>query len=105
MLIWSNSAKELNEIYEKINSFLKNNLELNSKYHQINTTAHGVNFLSYRIFNSHIELARKSKKRFIKKILSYNEKLQSEELSQKDYQCRVSALIAFTEHTSSKGFL
>ncbi|MEA2043594.1 MAG: reverse transcriptase/maturase family protein [Bacteroidota bacterium] len=104
MLIWSNSAQELNIINETIQLFLLENLQLKLKYHQINTTKHGVNFLSYRIFNTHIELARKSKKRFIKKMDLYDKKLKTGELSQKDFQIRVSALIAFTNHASAKGF-
>ena len=104
MLIWSNSAQELNQIYQKITLFLENKLQLKLKYNQRNTTKHGVSFLSYRIFDTHIELAKKSKIRFIKKLNSYNNKLKINELSQKDYQTRVSALIAFTDHASAKGF-
>ncbi|MEA2041414.1 MAG: RNA-directed DNA polymerase, partial [Bacteroidota bacterium] len=104
MLIWCNSSQKINEFYENIKSYLINNLQLKLKYHQINTTKHGVNFLSYRIFDTHTELARKSKSRFIKKIKRYNDNLEKNELSQQEYQRRVSALIAFTEHASAKGF-
>jgi len=44
MLLWSNSIDELNLLQNKISSFLYQKLELNLKYHQINTTKHGVNF-------------------------------------------------------------
>ncbi len=104
MLIWSNSLKELSEISEKITFYLENYLSLQLKIKQINTSLHGVNFLSYRIFNNKIELSKKSKKRFIKKIRLYETKLAKGEFSQADYQRRALALIAFTEHASAKGF-
>ena len=68
IIICANNAQELNTILQKTELFLQTQLQLTLKTKYINTTAHGLNFLSYRIFNNRIELQQKAKKRFIKKI-------------------------------------
>lgn len=104
ILIWHNEEQELSKILDKVEIFLQNKLNLTLKIKQINTCRHGINFLSYRIFNTHIELQQKSKKRFFYKLNIYGEKLKTGEFSQKDYQIHITPLIAFTEHASAKGF-
>jgi len=104
VIIWSNNSQELTEIAKTVKLFLKENLNLDLKISYINTCKHGLNFLSYRIFNTHTELQQKSKKRFIKKLNMYDYKLKSGEFSQEDYQRHLMPLVAFTEHASAKGF-
>ncbi len=104
MIIWNNNSKKLTQILQKTEQFLKIELKLDLKIKYINTTKHGLNFLSYRIFDNHIELQRKSKKRFIKKINNFNNKLQQGVLTEIEYQRHILPMIAFTEHASAKGF-
>ncbi len=104
IIIWANTSQELNTILQKAEPFLTVKLELDLKIKYINTTVHGLNFLSYRIFDNHIELQCKSKKRFIKKMQLYETKLETDIFSQADYQRHVLPLTAFTEHASAKGF-
>ena len=92
------------EISTLVKNYLKEQLELDLKFSYINTTKHGLNFLSYRIFNNRIELQQKAKKRFLKKIKDYEQKLENGIFSESDYQRHVIPLISFTEKASSKGF-
>ena len=103
-IIWANTNNKLLKISEIIEEYLKKELSLYLKIKQINTCEHGLNFLSYRLFNTHTELAQKSKKRFIKKLKQYDFNLENDIYSQKEYQRHVLPLIAFTEHASAKGF-
>ncbi len=104
MIIWSNSAEELINFARIFEIYLKENLSLSFKICYQNTTAHGLNFLSYRIFDTHIELARKSKTRFLKKIEEYNANLNEGTWLQSDYQRHTLPLLSFTNHASAKGF-
>ncbi|MBN2892652.1 MAG: RNA-directed DNA polymerase, partial [Bacteroidales bacterium] len=103
-IIWANNAQELNNILGKIENYLNENLDLTLKIKYINTTKYGLNFLSYRIFENRIELQSKAKKRFIKKINIYEQRLKKCSFTQSDYQRHALPLIAFTEHASAKGF-
>lgn len=103
-IIWAKTPEELNKTYALIKNYLKEQLELELKFSYINTTNHGLNFLSYRIFNNRIELQQKSKKRFIKKIRNYEQKLENGIFSQSEFQRHLIPLISFTEKASAKGF-
>ncbi len=71
MVLWANTATELNQIYKSIVNFMENELFLQLKPTILNTSNHGLCFLSYRIFDTHIELQQKSKVRFLNKIKTY----------------------------------
>lgn len=104
IIIWAYNAQELSAILQASELFLETKLQLALKTKYINTTKHGLNFLSYRIFNNRIELQQKAKKRFIKKIAVFNEKLSNNKFTETEYAAHVRPLIAFTEHASAKGF-
>lgn len=103
-ILWSNNAQQLTQIGEQIEIFLNRFLSLSLKLKYTNTTSHGLNFLSYRIFDNRIELQQKSKKRFIKKLKKYETNIASGTYTQAEYQQHITPLIAFTEHASAKGF-
>ncbi len=104
MVVWDSNPKQLTKICEILELYLNKELNLNLKIKYINTSKHGLNFLSYRIFSNRVELQQKAKKRFIKKIKFYEAQLKNNLFSQLDYQQHVTPLIAFTKHASSKGF-
>lgn len=104
IIIWHNDVQKLNKISNTISNLLNKELDLQLKYKIINTTKHGLNFLSYRIFVTHIELTSKSKKRFLMKLKKYNENLKHNVWTQSDYQRHALPLFAFTKHASSDGF-
>ena len=54
IIIWANNAQELNTILQASELFLETKLQLALKTKYINTTEHGLNFLSYRIFNKNV---------------------------------------------------
>jgi len=104
MIIWHNNLDELKLIQNKFINFVSENLKLQFKINYINTTTHGLNFLSYRIFNNRTELQQKSKKRFIHKLKIYEQKLESNVFTQTDFRNHCIPLVAFTQHASTKGF-
>ena len=104
MILWTNSSCKINEFYNEIEIYLKKHLLLELNPISINTTHYGLDFLSYRILKTHIELQRKSKKRFISKIKNYYINLENGNWSQHDFAMHLESLSAFTMHASSKGF-
>jgi RNA-directed DNA polymerase len=104
MIFWSNKSSDLKNTLVKACRYIEDELNLSLKVMIQNTTGHGVSFVGYRLFRTHIELNARSKKRFIGKINAYQQYLDDELWSQSDFQRHVLPLVAFTEHASSKGF-
>jgi len=103
-VIWQNDKQEIIETGNKIEQFVTNKLALNLKYKKLNTTAHGLSFLSYRLFPQKIILTQKAKKRFKTKIKTYNYKLKTAEWSQKEFAIHSTALTSFTQYAYAKEF-
>ena len=104
MVIWSDNFDELMNYYKEISGYLTNKLNLNLKPVIINKTEHGLSFLSYRLFCTHIELQQKSKKRFLQKIRKYIFNFESGNWSQMHFVRHIEPLQSFVYHASSKGF-
>lgn len=104
MVFWSNDYNELKNISSNIFEFLENQLQLEIKYSEINTVKHGLNFLSYRVFDNRIELQQKSKSRFLKKITHYYRQLETNKWTQIIFARHLEPLLSFTKHASTDGF-
>jgi RNA-directed DNA polymerase len=75
LLIWSDSAIQLNNIANELAFFCKEKLSLTFKHCYVNTTKLGVDFLGFRIFPSHTQLSKSSKKRLKKNYVSLTKKM------------------------------
>jgi RNA-directed DNA polymerase len=64
-MVFFGTKAEIQEKKIEINTYITEKLDLALKSPITSSTITGLNFLSYRIFKKHIELAGKSKKRFI----------------------------------------
>ncbi len=104
MVLWSNNKAELLKIGNKFSVFIKNNLKLDLKPFCLNATDKGLPFLGYLLTPTNIRLNRNSKKRFIKKLKYFNNKLNNNEINQTDFQRHLVPLLAFTEHANTFGF-
>lgn len=84
-VILTKTKEEAKEILEKIQIFLKQNLELelNDKTN-IFKSKQGVNFCGYKINEDRIKVRSKGKKRFKKKIRMLNNKIKRGEISSKE---------------------
>lgn len=104
MVVWASTSNEIKHIYGQIEQYLTDKLYLELKPPIINTSNHGLSFLSYRIFKTHKELQQKSKARFLSKIEKYYVNLAGGYWTQENFAGHVEPLISFTQHASAKGF-
>ena len=104
MIIWFNKPFTGEKILTDVSEYISDHLNLSLNRSIQNNCNHGVTFLGYRLLTDHIELASKSKKRFVRKISTYEEFLNRGIWSQQDYQRHVTPMISYTEHASAKGF-
>ena len=89
----------------EVPDFLRGVLELELKpTGGLHRTERGVNFLGTRIFPDRVELARKSKVRFRRKIAKLDAALERGELPERVYQERATALFAFARKCDSHTF-
>jgi uncharacterized GH25 family protein len=102
--LWNNDKNILINAYKEIEKFSKEKLLLDFKPYCINKCHHGVPALGYVIFPEKIYLSQRSKKRFVKKLLQYEENLQCGLINQEQYKNCVEPLVAFTEYANGKNF-
>ena len=104
MVLWHNDKKELIEAGRKFQQFINQQLVVQLKPPCLNKNTRGLPFLGYLIFKNKINLAYRSRKRFIKKLNEYEMNLEEEKYSQAQYQQHVLPLLAFTRYADAKGF-
>ena len=104
MVLWNNSKEHLKETGSHLQSYFNDNLHLDLKPFCLNRCSKGLPFLGYLIYPGRVLLSRQSKKRFIRKLCYCNDKLDTLEWSQEEYQNHVEPLIAFTDHADALGF-
>jgi len=103
-VIWHNSKQTIIDTAKEIASFIDKKLNLELKYNILNTTKHGLSFLSYRIFQNKIVLTKQAKNRFKNKLAIYTKKLNIEEWSQEEFSNHATALFSFAQHAYTKQF-
>jgi len=104
MILWHNDKNILLEAGKQLAEYLSENYKLSLKPFCLNHTQKALPFLSYLISADQINLAAKSRKRFILKYNNYENKLQTGEWSQSEYQKHILPLLAFTEYADAKKF-
>ena len=82
--------------YEKLGLLLKKN--------EIGKCEAGVSFLGYRVMPGYLLLNGRSKRRFVKKMILYNNKNRTNELNDNEYVARILPLLAFVRHAKTRGF-
>lgn len=96
VVIWGNSSKELTAWLVRIRNFLDAKLCLQLKESAyVNRNSLGLSMLGCRVFPKHIELSRRSKRRFQRKLASLEQSLSIYETSELVAQQRATALVAF----------
>ena len=104
MVLWHDDKESLLEIGYRFQEYLAGELLLQLKPFCLNESRKGLPFLGYLLFPGSIRLARRSKKRFIKKSLLYNHYLQTGRWSQKEFASHTLPLVAFTEYAKAREF-
>lgn len=104
-LVWGESGHELQEVCERVQTFLTAELKLELKGNTaINRTAFGMDFLGYRLFPGTVRLARRSKVRFTRKFRRYEAAQRCGRWSELILQQRMQALLAFVMPAESGAF-
>lgn len=104
MVLWHVDKETLNDAGKQLQKYLADTLHLQLKPFCLNRNLKGLPFIGYLVYPDVIRLAHRSRQRFINKLRLYNEKFDSLEWCQKEYQNHVMPLIAFTEHADALGF-
>lgn len=102
-LFLSYSKKDLFQIKEKINLFLRENLKLtlHPKKANIFNVKNGIYFLGYRNFANYRLLKKDTVKRFIKRQKFYQKKLNQGLMSQKKFNASLSSWLAYAKFGDS----
>ena len=104
LVLWHNNNEYLLKAGRDVQQFSRNKLKIMLKPFCLNRNVKGLPFLGYLLYPGTVRLKHTSKERFIKKMRLYENNLQSDVWTQKDYQNHVIPLVAFTEYAQSKEF-
>lgn len=101
MLLFENDKNILKQKVREFTMYIKDNLLLDFKIININNCNNGVPFLGYKLYPNTVQLNKRSKKRFKKKIKIYTQLLEKGSWTEKEFQLHSFPLIAFTEYADS----
>ena len=104
MILWGNTKIEIKDNLKRIKEYLNNQLALNIKPELLNYTSKGLPFLGYLLYPNGKRLNSRSKKRFIKKVKLYENKLSNEKWSQEEYQRHILPLLDFVKKANTHNF-
>ena len=95
----------LKKVYREVPVFLDRELKLSiNNKGGLHRTKRGVDFLGTRVFPNRIMLAKRSKKRFAKKVKLLDELFELNEISERRYQTQMTQLFAFVKKCNSFDF-
>lgn len=103
-VLWSDSGNELKSAFERVSRFCGDSRQLVLKPPCLNRCAKGVSMLGYRVFPEKILLTRRSRTRFVRKLGTQFELLNSGVIDQDEFARHVLPLCAYVEHADSRGF-
>jgi hypothetical protein len=95
MILWSAHREDLVSQCQRCREFLRSELGLEFNAAQIKQSSDGFEFLGCRVYRSHLELNRRSKRRLRKRLLLFHRAEQLGIISQHETQKRFVSLLAF----------
>jgi RNA-directed DNA polymerase len=104
MILWHDDKLLLKQVHEEVNYYLKEQLSLDLKPGQLNKSEKGLPFLGYIVFPYNVKLARRSKRRFIKKMKEIEAFYQAGIWDETECQRKGLSLLAFTTHANAKNW-
>ena len=102
ILLFENDKLLLKQKLRDFKVFVETVLFLQFKPVILNYCRMGVSFLGYRIFPNIVKLNKTSKRRFLKKIVNYQDLLSKGIWSQNEFSRHVIPLVSFTEYAQTK---
>ena len=104
LMFWSNDREQLLDVYKKSSDFLTKRLSLEFKAPAISQLTWGVDFLGSRLFPTHVELNRRSKRRWSLRVGLLSKSHRLGLLSDNALQSRLTALVAFAKSAGTKSW-
>lgn len=101
MVIWENDLTELNALVKKFETFVQESLRCTLKPSVINSIEKGLPFLGYVVFSHKVNLARRSRTRFRRKLKRLNALLAQNLIEETTYQRKILPLLAFIQKANS----
>ena len=97
MLLWGDDRRELQHVQGECERFAGDELRLEFKPAQIRRVERGISFLGCRLFPTHVELNRRSKQRWKRRVRFLEKAYRLGLLSDLDLQKRLTSLTAFAK--------
>ena len=97
MLLWGDDRRELQRVEQECEIFLADELGLEFKTAQIRRVEHGISLLGCRLFPTHVELNRRSKQRWQRRVRFLEKAFRLGLVSDLDLQKRLTSLTAFAK--------
>jgi retron-type reverse transcriptase len=104
LVLWHSDKGRLKAAHVAVSDFVRENLSGELKPELLNRSTCGLPFLGYLVYPFQTRLARRSKRRFVKKMDALNHLFLSGEWSGAKCQCHALPLIAVTSHANAGGF-
>jgi RNA-directed DNA polymerase len=103
-ILFSRDKASLKAELLHVEDFLADKLKLELKQNvQLNRCHRGIPFLGFRVFPQKILLAARSRKRFVKKFIAYENKYLIDFWSERELAMHVSPLVEFTKAADTEG--
>jgi len=97
-VVFGHTKQTLQDIHKQIQEYIWDKLKLTLKHTtQLNRSIKGVPFLGFRIFPGKITLTPNSKKRFIRKFIRYEKKLETGKWDEEEYLEHIRPLFDFVQ--------
>lgn len=104
LVLWHSSRQSLEAIQERCQEFVANHLGLEFKPSAVQRTGVGVAFLGCRIWPTHVELNRRSKRRWRRRVRVLERAERLGLLSESNLQQRLESLTAFSQAAGVKSW-
>jgi RNA-directed DNA polymerase len=97
MLLWGDDRRELQRVQRECERFAADELRLEFKPAQVRCVEQGISFLGCRLFPTHVELNRRSKQRWQRRVRFLEKAYRLGLMSDIDLQKRLASLTAFVK--------
>ena len=102
-VVWDWDKKRLREVHRNVEWFLRDRLKLELKPICLNHCLQGMTFLGYRVYPHRVGLARRSRRRFHKKLRRYQENWDCGVWDEAETARHVDPLLSFVRRADSQG--
>ncbi len=104
MILWHDDRKRLEEVHHLCSAFVDGKLSLEFKPSEVRRVSGGINYLGCRIWPTHVELNRRSKRRWRIRVRVLERAERLDLISELELQARLTSLTAFAKGAEVKSW-